>query len=316
MAHEHTHPHDPHAGHSHAPPPELGDKVLDPVCGMTVNPNAPKGGTHVHEGKAYYFCNPRCRERFATEPLKFLAPQAEAEPVEAPPGTMWICPMDPEVRQDHPGACPKCGMALEPDLSTVPTMRVEYTCPMHPEIVQDGPGACPICGMALEPRTVTLDEAPNEELVDMTRRMWIAAALTVPVFVLAMGDMVLGMGLGGRIDPRISNWVGLVCATPVVLWAGWPFFVRGWASIQNRHANMFTLIALGVGAAYVFSVAATLVPGLFPAGFRVHGVVEPYFDTAAVITVLVLLGQVMELRARGQTSLAIRSLLGMAPKTA
>ncbi len=150
----------------------------------------------------------------------------------------------------------------------------------------------------------------------MTRRMWIGAALTLPVFVLAMGDMVLGMGLGGRIDPRLSNWVGLVCATPVVLWAGWPFFVRGWASIQNRHANMFTLIALGVGAAYVFSVAATLVPGLFPAGFRVHGVVEPYFDTAAVITVLVLLGQVMELRARGQTSLAIRALLGLAPKTA
>ncbi len=289
-------------------PPAAGS-VVDPVCGMTINP-ATAAGKHDYKGTTYYFCNPGCLAKFKADPEKYLAPAVATAPdPPAPPGTIYTCPMDPEVRQDHPGACPKCGMALEPDLSTMPAMRVEYTCPMHPEIVQDGPGACPICGMALEPRTVTLDEAPNVELVDMTRRMWIAAALTVPVFVLAMGDMVFGMGLGGRIDPRISNWVGLVCATPVVLWAGWPFFVRGWASIQNRHANMFTLIALGVGAAYVFSVAATLVPGLFPDGFRVHGVVEPYFDTAAVITVLVLLGQVMELRARGQTSLAIRSLL-------
>ena len=300
-----------------AAPPATGS-VIDPVCGMTIDP-ATAAGKHEHAGTTYYFCNPGCLAKFKADPGKYLAPPAGAAAAPEPPapaGTIYTCPMDPEVRQDHPGACPKCGMALEPDLSTVPTTRVEYTCPMHPEIVRDAPGACPICGMALEPRTVTLEEAPNDELIDMTRRMWVAAALTLPVFVLAMGDMVLGMGLGGRIDPRISNWVGLVCATPVVLWAGWPFFVRGWASIQNRHANMFTLIALGVGAAYLFSVAATLVPDLFPAGFRVHGVVEPYFDTAAVITVLVLLGQVMELRARGQTSRAIRSLLGMAPKTA
>ena len=285
---------------------------------MTVNP-ATAAGKHDYNGTTYYFCNPGCLTKFKADPEKYLAPVSQtAAALEPPPpaGKIYTCPMDPEVRQDHPGACPKCGMALEPDLSTVPTTKVEYTCPMHPEIVREEPGACPICGMALEPRTVTVEEQPNEELIDMTRRMWIAAALTVPVFVLAMGDMVLGMGLGGRIDPRLSNWVGLVCATPVVLWAGWPFFVRGWASIQNRHANMFTLIALGVGAAYIFSVAATLVPDLFPAGFRVHGVVEPYFDTAAVITVLVLLGQVMELRARGQTSRAIRSLLGLAPKTA
>ncbi|MDQ3486222.1 MAG: cadmium-translocating P-type ATPase [Acidobacteriota bacterium] len=302
---------------SPAPAPAAGS-VVDPVCGMTINP-ATAAGKHDHDGTTYYFCNPGCLTRFKADPEKYLAPAAQTAAAPEPPapaGTIYTCPMDPEVRQDHPGACPKCGMALEPDLSTIQTTRVEYTCPMHPEIVRDAPGSCPICGMALEPRTVTLEEAPNEELVDMTRRMWIAAALTLPVFVLAMGDMVLGMGLGGRIDPRVSNWVGLVCATPVVLWAGWPFFVRGWASIQNRHANMFTLIALGVGAAYVFSVAATLVPNLFPAGFRAHGLVEPYFDTAAVITVLVLLGQVMELRARGQTSLAIRSLLGMAPKTA
>jgi Cu+-exporting ATPase len=224
--------------------------------------------------------------------------------------------MDPEVRQDRSGSCPKCGMALEPDLSTTPLLRVEYTCPMHPEIVRDAPGACPICGMALEPRSVSLEDAANPELVDMTRRLWIGGLLTLPVFLMAMGDMVLGMGLGGRIDPHVSNWIGLIFSTPVVLWAGWPFFARGWASIRNRSANMFTLIALGVGAAFGFSVAATLTPRLFPEGFRAHGVVETYFDTAVVITVLVLLGQVLELRARGRTSAAIRQLLGMAPNTA
>jgi Cu+-exporting ATPase len=187
---------------------------------------------------------------------------------------------------------------------------------MHPEIVRDQPGSCPICGMALEPRTVSLVDAENPELTDMTRRFWIAALLGLPVFLLTMGDMLLGMGLGGRIDPRVTNWIGLVCSTPVVLWAGWPFFERAWASVVNRHANMFTLIALGVGAAYLFSVAGTLAADAFPAGFRTHGVVETYYDTAVVITVLVLLGQVLELRARGRTSAAIRQLLGLAPKTA
>jgi Cu+-exporting ATPase len=207
-------------------------------------------------------------------------------------------------------------MALEPDLSTVPAMRVEYTCPMHPEIVRDEPGACPICGMALEPRTVGLEEGPNPELVDMTRRFRIGALLGAPVFVLTMAEMVLGAGLGGRLDVRWTNWLGLVLATPVVWWAGWPFFERGWASIVNRSPNMFTLIALGVGAAYGYSAAATLVPQVFPAGFQMHGVVETYFDTAVVITVLVLLGQVLELRARSRTSAAIKALLGLAPKTA
>ncbi|CAN5851824.1 heavy metal translocating P-type ATPase [soil metagenome] len=292
--------------------------VLDPVCGMTIDPKT-AAGQYTHQGTTYYFCNPGCLAKFKAGPDRYLEPKpASAEPeagsrkLEA----VYTCPMDPEVRQDHPGACPKCGMALEPDLSTTPVMTVEYTCPMHPEIVRDGPGACPICGMALEPRTVTIDDAPNAELVDMTRRTWIAAVLGLPVFLLAMGDMVLGMGLGGRLDMRITNWVGLIFATPVVLWAGWPFFERGWASVRNRHANMFTLIALGVGAAYLYSVAGTLAPDLFPEGFRVHGIVEPYFDTAVVITILVLLGQVMELRARGQTSTALRQLLGLAPKTA
>ena len=293
--------------------PEGGE--IDPVCGMTVVPEK-AAGSHDYDGTRYYFCGVRCLERFKAEPERFLAPKPAVPDGPAPAGTQYICPMDPEVRQDRPGACPKCGMALEPDLSTAPLMRVEYTCPMHPEIVRSEPGACPICGMGLEPRTVGLDEGPSPELIDMTRRMRIGAILGLPVFVFAMGDMVLGMGLGGRVDLRITNWIGLLCATPVVLWAGWPFFERGWASIVNRSANMFTLIAMGVGAAYLFSVAATIAPDLFPASFRVHGVVETYFDTAVVITVLVLLGQVLELRARGRTTAAIRQLLGMAPKTA
>ncbi len=289
------------------------EEHIDPVCGMTVDPQDAAGDWE-YKGERYYFCNPSCLERFKADPESFLTPSTDVAP--APPGTRYICPMDPEVRSDRPGSCPKCGMALEPDLSTVSGTRVEYTCPMHPEIVRDAPGSCPICGMALEPRTVTMEEQPNPELVDMTRRFWIAAALGLPVFFLAMGDMILGMGLGGRIDMSLTNWVGLAFATPVVLWAGWPFFERGWASIINRSPNMFTLIAMGVGAAYLFSAAGTIAPQIFPEGFRVHGVVETYFDTAVVITVLVLLGQVLELRARSRTSAAIRQLLGLAPNTA
>ena len=250
----------------------------DPVCGMTVDP-ANAAGHVEHAGRTYYFCGRGCLERFTADPHAFLA----ARPSEVP----------------H-----------------APAVTAEYTCPMHPEIVRDRPGACPICGMALEPRMVALDDGPNPELVDMLRRFRIGVFLAAPVFLLAMGDMILGAGVGGRLDLRITNWIGLALTTPVVWWAGWPFFQRGWASIVNRSPNMFTLIALGVGAAYGYSAAATLAPGLFPDGFRVHGVVETYFDTAAVITVLVLLGQVLELRARSQTSAAIKSLLGLAPKTA
>ncbi len=289
-------------------------EALDPVCGMTID-TAEAAGSFDYKGQRYYFCHPSCLGRFTADPESFLAPAtASAEPIAS--GTDYICPMDPEVRQGTPGACPKCGMALEPDLATAPVSRVEYTCPMHPEIVRDEPGACPICGMALEPRTVAIEEGPSPELVDMTRRLAIGAVLGSPVFVLAMGDMVFGMGIGGRLDPRTTNWVGLVLGSAVVLWSGWPFFVRGWHSVRNRHANMFTLIALGVGAAYAFSAAATVAPAIFPAGFRRHGVVETYFDTAVVIVVLVLLGQVLELRARGRTGAAIRQLLGLAPTTA
>ena len=234
------------------------------------------------------------------------------------PGTTvaaYVCPMCPEVRETEPVPCPSCGMALEPEIVAAAPAAVEYTCPMHPEVVRTEPGACPECGMALEPRTVTPEEAPNPELVDMTRRFRIAAAIGLPVFGIAMTEMIAGAGVL-PLSRTVSNWIQLTCAVPVVLWAGRPFFERGWASIVNRSPNMFTLIALGVGAAFVYSVAATIVPGSFPAGFRMDGGVEPYFDTAVVIIVLVLLGQVLELRARHRTGAALRSLLGLAPAVA
>jgi len=232
-------------------------------------------------------------------------------------GRVYTCPMHPEVRQEVPGSCPKCGMALEPLAPTAPTVaRVEYTCPMHPRIVRSEPGACPICGMALEPRTISAEEEENPELRNMTRRFWVSTVLTLPLLASVMGDMLPGQPLRHLVSPRVAAWAQLVLATPVVLWGGWPFFVRGWQSLVHRSLNMFTLIALGTGLAYAYSVAATLAPGLFPAAFRVHGEVGLYFEAAAVITVLVLLGQVLELRARSQTSGAIRALLGLAPRTA
>ena len=248
---------------------------VDPVCGMTIE-EADAVGTHEHDGVTYYFCNPGCLERFAKDPKQFLEPVVTSAPP-APAGAA-------------------------------------FTCPMHPEILRDAPGSCPICGMALEPRTVTLLDAPNPELVDMTRRFRIAGVLAAPVFILTMADMVAG-GAAMTRGP-IVNGINLALTTPVVFWAGWPFFERAWTSLVNRSPNMFTLIALGVGAAFGYSAVATVAPGIFPEGFRMHGVVETYFDTAAVITVLVLLGQVLELRARSQTSTAIRQLLGLAPKTA
>lgn len=226
----------------------------------------------------------------------------------------YTCPMHPEVRQKGPGACPKCGMALE-RVDVAPVTKVEWTCPMHPEIARDGPGACPICGMALEPRTVTSEEH-NPELEDMTRRFWWSAAITVPILAFMVSEFLPGHPLHALVPHGWLNWILLALATPVVLWGSWPFFVRGWASVVNRHLNMFTLIALGVGAAYSYSVVATLAPGLFPDSFRMMGEVAVYFEPAAVIVVLVLLGQVLELRARSQTSTAIRNLLGLAPKTA
>jgi len=229
---------------------------------------------------------------------------------------IYICPMDPDVRQAGPGACPKCGMALEPETPIAAT-KIEYTCPMHPEIVRPGPGSCPICGMALEPRTVTAEEEANPELRDMARRFWISLVLTVPLLALAMLDMLPGTPLHRVLPGAWLPWIEFVLATPVVLWGGWPFFQRGWASIVNRSTNMFTLIAMGTGVAYVYSTVATVFPQMFPASFRtVADRPDVYFEAAAAITTLVLLGQVLELRARSRTSGAIRALLDLSPKTA
>nr|WP_255414638.1 copper-translocating P-type ATPase [Spiribacter halobius] len=230
----------------------------------------------------------------------------------------YTCPMHPEVVSDSPGECPKCGMALEPVTPEAPaSTRTEWTCPMHPEIVRDEPGECPICGMALEPRQVTAEEAGNPELEDMTRRFRVGVALTIPVVILAMGGMVPGVSMDALVPHGIRVWLELALATPVVLWSGWPFLVRGWRSVATWNLNMFTLIGLGVGVAYAYSVVATLLPGIFPPSFRHEGgTVAVYFEAAAVIVTLVLLGQVMELRARSSTNAAIRALLGLAPKTA
>ncbi len=300
--------------------------TTDPVCGMQVDP-ANAAGHSEWQGQTYHFCSRGCLEKFRHDPAKYAAhPRPRETAMASPSGagskpadepTIYTCPMHPEVRQDKPGSCPKCGMALEPTILKAAPPKVEYTCPMHPQIVRDQPGNCPICGMALEPRTVTAEEEANPELTDMSRRFWVAVALAVPVLILGMGHMIPGNPIAHIASARIMAWVEFALATPVVLWAGWPLFVRGWQSVVNRSLNMFTLIAMGVGVAYLYSVVATIAPGLFPASFRdADGKVGLYFEAAAVITALVLLGQVLELRARSKTSGAIRALLGLAPKTA
>ena len=294
--------------------------VKDPVCGMDVDPES-AAGSYEYQGETYFFCNQFCLEKFKAEPAKYLthAPaitHEESEPRLGAKDNVYICPMDPEVRQQGPGSCPKCGMVLEPISPVMPTTRIKYTCPMHPEIVRDEPGFCPICGMALEPRTVSGEET-NEELVDMTRRFKIGLVLTIPLVFLAMSDLIPGQPVQQVISTRILKYIQLAFATPVVLWGGWPFFKRGWVSIVNRSLNMFTLIAIGTGVAFWYSIVATFFPNIFPASFRSHGnEVGIYFEVSSVIVVLVLLGQVLELRARSQTTSAIKALLGLAPKTA
>jgi Cu+-exporting ATPase len=266
----------PHRGSVDASVP-TGNQATDPVCGMTVNVETSRH-RYDHQGVGYHFCSAGCRTRFAAAPETYLKPKS-TQPAVKPAST--------------------------------------YTCPMHPEVRQAGPGSCPICGMALEPLEVAADAGPNHELADMSRRFWIGLVLTLPVFILEMGSHIPGFGLHDLVAPRVSVWIQFVLSTPVVLWAGWPFFQRGWASVRSGHLNMFTLIALGTGAAYLYSLAATFASGLFPAGFRaMGGTVAVYYEAAAVITVLVLLGQVLELRAREQTGGAIRALLNLAPKTA
>ena len=299
--------------HDHSHPAVAPAEVLDPVCGMTISPDDAVG--HVeYKGQTYYFCSPSCLDQFRSTPGAFLDERPAGPIAPADMEREYTCPMDPEVRQKGPGACPKCGMALEP-VTVAPVTKTEWTCPMHPEIVRDAPGSCPICGMALEPRVVTMEES-NPELDDMTRRFWWSAAITVPTLAFMISEFLPGRPLQALLPHGWMNWIQLALATPVVVWGGWPFFVRGWASVVNRHLNMFTLIALGVGAAYVYSVIATLAPGMFPESFRIMDEVAVYFEPAAVIVVLVLLGQVLELRARSRTSSAIRNLLGLAPKTA
>ena len=286
----------------------------DPVCGMNVDP-AKAAATFVHKGTTYYFCCRGCAEKFKAEPEKYLAPKATKVATPPPPaGTVWVCPMCPEVRETKPVPCPRCGMALEPETPLAPSTRTEWTCPMHPEIVREQPGFCPICGMALEPRTVATAEEENPELRDMTRRFWWSIILGVPLVALAM----LRMGpLMHVVSARAASWIEFALATPVVLWAGWPFFQRGWASVKHRSPNMFTLIALGVGVAYIYSAVATLLPQIFPDTMRAHGgQPEVYFEAAAAIIALVLLGQVLELRARSRTGSAIRALLDLSPKLA
>jgi Cu+-exporting ATPase len=299
--------------------------AIDPVCGMTVEKSTAKH-TLDHDGARYYFCSRSCLDKFSSNPAAFLD-KAEPQPCchhepgkaaapAAAADAVYICPMHPEVRQQGPGSCPKCGMALEPQSPLPPGERIEYTCPMHPEIVRDQPGNCPKCGMALEPRSVTAEET-NPELVDMTRRFWVSTALTVPLFLLAMSRMFLAERLEAWFPGRTLSFVEFALATAVVVWGGWPFFVRMWQSFVNRSLNMFTLIGIGTGTAYIHSTIATFVPEIFPASFRSgHGEVDLYFEAAAVIVTLVLLGQVLELRARSQTGAAIRALLGLAPKTA
>jgi P-type Cu+ transporter len=324
-------------------------KQKDPVCGMDVDPANTRYQTE-HNGKEFFFCSAGCLARFQANPEKILssapqpmgsglvslsgpalvmpttgkpsAPKAQlpGEPgkdTRAHVGPTYVCPMCPEVRQIGPGPCPKCGMALDPESPALPATRREYTCPMHPQIVRPGPGSCPICGMALEPRTVIAEEAENPELVSMTRRFRASVALTIPVLALGMSDLIPGQPIQHLPSALAMGWIELALATPVVLWGGWPFFERGWASVLNRSLNMFTLIALGTGTAFLYSVVAVLVPQLFPTTFRgANGEVPVYFEAAAAITTLVLLGQVLELRARSRTSAAIRSLLRLSPKNA
>src|SRR5258706_16243523 len=257
----------------------------DPVCGMAVDSRKAAGSFECN-GQTYYFCSTGCLEKFRAEPERFLKAAVTTQT---------------KIRRIPQKASPK----------------TEYTCPMHPEIVRDAPGNCPICGMTLEPRTVSLEDEKNPELVEMTRRFWVGVVLTIPLLLITMSDVIPGNPLARVVSMRVLGWIQFVLAAPVVLWGGWPFFVRGWQSLVNRSLNMFTLISLGVSVAYVFSVIAKLFPEIFPASFR-HpaGEVPLYFEAASAITTLVLLGQVLELRARSQTGAAIKALLGLAPKTA
>lgn len=313
-----------HHHHDQTPHPDKaaeGNVLKDPVCGMDVGKDSPH---HIeHGGEKIYFCSEHCLTKFQENPSAYRATHGQLakrdEPEDrAPPKEidLYTCPMHPEVKQAGPGSCPKCGMALEAETPAVPT-GTQWTCPMHPEVLQDRPGSCPKCGMALEPKGEAEQEGENPELADMRRRFWVSLILTLPVFIMAMGDLIPGNPLARLVSKNVLVWIELLLATPVVFWGGWPFLVRGWQSVVSWNLNMFTLIGLGVAVAYLYSLIAAIFPEIFPASFRgKEGTVAVYFEAAAVITTLILLGQVLELKARGQTSSAIKALLGLAPKTA
>ncbi|NOY16942.1 MAG: cadmium-translocating P-type ATPase, partial [Gammaproteobacteria bacterium] len=307
------------------------ESLKDPVCGMDVT----EGSKHKsqHKGEVYYFCCASCKKKFDNNPAEYLhkhkahgehdhghhhAEKSNAEKVGSSDtdSNIYTCPMHPEVEQEGPGACPKCGMALEPKGIPLVATKTEYTCPMHPEIVQDHPGACPKCGMALESRSVEAEE-DTSELDYMSKRFWISSILAIPVLISAMAAEFWPQTMAGLIDPNLRQWLEMVVATPVVIWGGWIFYVRAVQSVITGNLNMFTLIGIGVSVAWTYSVIATIAPGIFPpAVLNEVGVVPVYFEAAAVITALILLGQVLELRARSQTNAAIKLLLGLAPKTA
>ena len=313
--------------------PERYAHAADPVCGAAVDRMRP-GATARHAGRRYWLCGEICRERFEADPARYTEPAAHltgAALTGAPPspgsGTatpaagghpgapaVYTCPCHPEVRSDIPTDCPECGMALEPQM--LAPARTEYVCPMHPDVVRDAPGSCPACGMALEPRAMLPDEGPSPELADMRRRLAVACALTVPVVAIAMSEMAPRLDARSWLGPAWFGWVQALLATPVVLWCGWPFFVRGWTSLVTRKLNMFTLVAIGTGAAWLASMLAVLLPDLLPEAFRIGGAPPLYFEAAAVIITLVILGQVLELRARARTGDAIRRLLTLAPAVA
>jgi len=304
----------------------------DPVCGMNVSDDSEYAVEH--EGQHYRFCSEICLYKFKAAPQQYLqedvahdhaccggdehhhAHTAALKDMEADESAIYTCPMHPEVEQQGPGSCPKCGMALEPKGVPLLATKTEYTCPMHPEIVQDHPGNCPKCGMALEPRTVEAEE-DTSELDDMSKRFWVSAALAIPVLFSAMAAEFWPEGMAELIDPSLRQWLEMIVSTPVIVWGGWIFYVRAIQSVVTRNLNMFTLIGLGVSVAWTYSVIATIAPGIFPAAvFNDVGVVPVYFEAAAVITALILLGQMLELRARSQTNAAIKLLLGLAPKIA
>jgi Cu+-exporting ATPase len=287
--------------------------ATDPVCGMTVDP-ARAAGSHEHEGRTYWFCSKHCLAKFRADPAAYVEKREPEPPAAAPAGAQNTCPMHPEIVQAGPGSCPKCGMALVPLVPAAPA-AAEYTCPMHPEVRSSAPGSCPKCGMALVP--VAGAEEDDAELRDMTRRFWVSAALSIPLLLVAMAPY-FGVMRPLGLAPQARGYLEFVLGTPVILWGGWPFFHKFALSLANRSPNMYTLIGLGVALAYAFSIAAVFAPGLFPSEFRMHGGEEvgAYFEAAAVIVTLVLLGEVMQLRALGQTSQAIRQLLALAPNTA